>query len=274
MQTQLLIFFFLPLLGDGHLRGAIDDDDAAGAISGADSDDGEQRNDSFVPPSSSFTSSFSSSFEQRSHETTDAVSLDAGEASDYRSHDNLTPGATSSGDRCDAETSATVELAECDDDEESVDCDSWDPFATSTPNTSVISATSHSPHAPIKINNHQSRLFLFDTGARDSILSVEILHSMGIKGELDKTSMKLEGLAGGGLNILGKIHLDCTIHDVTFRVPFMVVLDHGIAIFGLDNMKKFDIQIDVAAGTLISNNYNNCRSGNDLSEEKVKIFYS
>ena len=125
-------------------------------------------------------------------------------------------------------------------------------FFTSTPKTAVVAATTQGPHAFLQLENSKIP-FLFDTGSNESIISADILTNADIVYQLRPIHIKLEGIAGGGLNILGVAELPCTIHNVQKYVDFLVVQEADIAIFGLNNMRSFNLLIDIAKGTFWSN---------------------
>ena len=121
--------------------------------------------------------------------------------------------------------------------------------------SSTIAATTQGPHAPITFANKQTCLFLFDTGANDSIISAHILDDLQLQYKLHPTDKKLSGISGTGLNVLGKVTLSCTLNQSKGNVQFLVIEEPDIAIFGLRAMNEFKVNICAETHTISCNGF-------------------
>ncbi|CAG2187385.1 unnamed protein product [Mytilus edulis] len=94
---------------------------------------------------------------------------------------------------------------------------------------------------------------LIDTGASISIINKELLDKTGYAQDRLKppTYLKIKGVSGQKLNVLGKIEIDIMIDGKIFKYPLNVVENvHHSLILGFDFINHFNGKIDCGNKTL------------------------
>jgi len=93
---------------------------------------------------------------------------------------------------------------------------------------------------------------LVDTGAGTSAISMKMVRTLGLESKLNRS---IGGIANGvgSANIVGVLeNVGCKMGHVEFRLFFMVLeSDLPCCILGLDQMRRFQCQVDLASNVLI-----------------------